>query len=213
MKLAGSSGIKLVNNTIVGGADPLGLYTDSRSMPGCSDPAQPLCPDSYSSERDTVRPHAATMDWMPRLDLMLDNIIAYPSATGYCGVSTPFCITVKDASATVALESIFHEADAARGIPKTRIDGNVYANGAGTVISTTSKYATVAAFGTAMAGAPVNLAGFEAAGRNGDAWVTPNGSPTTALTAEHGSAVATPADARINLYVPAGTKHFGVLAR
>ena len=56
LKIAGSSGVKLLNNTIVGGADPIGVYVDSRSKPGCADPSQPLCAGSYSSDRDTVRP-------------------------------------------------------------------------------------------------------------------------------------------------------------
>ncbi|TAH37484.1 hypothetical protein EYC59_00005, partial [Candidatus Saccharibacteria bacterium] len=85
VKLAGSSGLKLINNTIIGGSDPVGIYTDSRSKPGCADPSQPLCANSYGSDRDTVHPRMATMDWVPRLDMMINNIIAYPTSAGYCG--------------------------------------------------------------------------------------------------------------------------------
>lgn len=209
VKLAGSSGLKLVNNTIIGGTDPIGIYTDSRSKPGCADPTKPLCEGSYSSDRDTARPFPATLDWMPRLDLMLDNIVAYPTGSGYCGGTTPVCITLKNAAATVTLESVLHKAEPGRGIPETRMDGNVYANGGGSVFSTTTQYTSIAAFATAMAGPPVNIAGFEAAGRDGDKWVAASGAPGPELA--HSEAVATPTDARINAYVPAGTKHFGVL--
>ena len=144
VKLAGSSGLKIVNNTIVGGKDPVGLYTDSRSKPGCSDPSQPLCEGSYRSERDNYHPRLPTMDWMPRLDLMLNNIVAHPAIDGFCGNKTPFCITETNADATVPLNQILHKADAARGIPRTRrIDGNVYVNGSGSLIAIREKAVTL----------------------------------------------------------------------
>ena len=56
VKLAGASGLVLVNNTIVGAGVTLGVYVDSRSKPGCADPSQPVCPGSMATDRDKVRP-------------------------------------------------------------------------------------------------------------------------------------------------------------
>jgi len=214
VKLAGSSGLKLVNNTIVGGVDPLGLYTDSRSKPGCSDPAQPLCPGSYRSERDNYHAHAATMDWIPRLDLMLNNVIAFPSSSGFCGQKVPLCITLTNADAAVPLSRIIHAADPSRNIPRTQIDGNVYANGTGSVIDIRERaeqLPSATAFGAAMAGPPVHIDKMEARGLSGDVYVNPDGSPTATLSGLHQKAVPIPSDDVINEFVPAGTRHYGVL--
>jgi hypothetical protein len=212
LRLAGSSGLRVVNNTVVGGGAPIGVYTDNRSKPGCSDPAQPLCANSYSSDRDTVRPHLATMDWMPRIDLIINNIFVYPTAANYCGTNMVMCILSNNADASAPLETIIHKADAARGIPQTYMDGNVYANGTAKIIDTDlGSYLNNAAFSTAMAAAPVSISGLEAAGKTGNSYVGTDGTPTATLSAIHAQAVAVPTDALINQYVPAGARHFGVL--
>ncbi len=211
VKLAGSSGLKLINNTIIGGSDPIGIYTDSRSKPGCADASQPLCANSYGSDRDSVHPHQATMDWVPRLDMMVNNIIAYPKGAGYCGVTTAVCITQKNGGANIPLSTIIHQADSLR--PKTVISGNVYANGSGTIISTPAgKYTTPSAFSAAMVSA-VNISGLEAGAWYGSTYVGNDGTPTGALTALSDQATAIPTDATINQYLPAGTKHYGVTFR
>lgn len=212
VKLAGSSGLKLINNTIIGGADPVGIYVDNRSIAGCADSSQPLCANSYNSDRDSVRTRPATLDWMPRVDLMLNNIIAYPDTKGYCPTTAPFCITKSNGTATAAIDDIIHQADASRGIPQTRTDGNVYANGSGSIIDTSvGAYTQLSTFTSAMAGAPVSIPGLETNGKFGNSLVNTDGSPTASLTAIHNQAVAIPTDAAINAYIPAGTKHFGVL--
>ena len=210
VKLAGASGLRLVNNTIVGAADPLAIYVDTRSKPGCSDPSKPLCAGSYSSDRDYVRPRPATLDWMPRLDLMINNVIAYPTGSGYCGGTTTLCIMSANGSATAPLNTVIHQADSSRGIPKSVVNGNVYANGSGRVAVTGGTgYTTHSAFGSALAGSPVSLSGSEAAGKTGNSWVNADGSPTDALRARSSEAVAVPSDATINTYLPAGTKAYG----
>lgn len=212
LKLAGASGIRLVNNTIVGAADPIGVYVDSRSKAGCADPAKPLCAGSYKTDRDYVRPRPATLDWMPRIDLMLNNVIAYPTSSGYCGVTTAMCITDANGTARAPIETVIHKADSSRGIPQTRIDGNVYANGSGTVVSTTrGKHSSHSAFGSAMGATPVSIAGVEKAGKTGNKWVNADGQPTSSLKSVFGEAVAAPTDAAINKYIPAGTRAYGYL--
>lgn len=211
VKTAGSSGVKIINNTIVGGTSPVGVYTDNRSIPGCADPSQALCANSYSSDRDTLRAHPATLDWIPRIDIMQNNIIAYPNGSGYCGV-TLVCMTQTNGSVTVAINTTIHKADSLR--PQTIINGNVYANGAGALISRSGAgYSTLAAFIAYASGAPIGIAGFESAGKAGNSWVNADGSPTAALSAVHGEALAIPANANINQYIPAGTKHYGVLSK
>jgi hypothetical protein len=212
VKLAGASGLVLVNNTIVGGSDPVGVYVDSRSKPGCADPSKPLCAGGTSTDRDKVRPWLPRLDWMPRIDLMINNIITYPKASGYCGGLVTVCITGSNGTATAPLNTVIHKADPSRGIPQTVIDGNVYANGSGTAVSTTvGKFATHSTFGTAMASSPVSIGGIEARGKTGNSWVNGDGSRTSALSAKNSEAVAVPTNAKINQYVPAGTRAYGYL--
>jgi hypothetical protein len=209
LKLAGSSGLKLVNNTIVGGADAVGIYTDSRSMTGCADPSKPKCPTALSSDRDTVRSLPSTLDWKPRLDLMINNVLVTPSSAGYCGLSL-VCITLKNGEASFGIQDVIHKADSARGIPQTRIDGNVYATASGALVrSSSAGWTTLASWTSAMAASPVGIAGIDATSKSGTSWATSTGAPTAALTAANGQAVAIPNDANINQYLAAGTKRFG----
>lgn len=213
LKAAGSSGLHLVNNTFVGGTDPVAVYTDSRSLPGCSDPAtNPICPAaaSYPSVIDRVHPHLATMDWMPRIDMMLNNVIAYPTGTSLCGSLTDLCITNTNASASQPMNAVIHKADS-RGIPQTVMDGNVYAAGSnGVIIKAANKnYTTTQDFSSAMAGSPVSISGIDANAKYGSSWVLTNGQPTAALTAANGSAIAVPSNTIINKYLSAGIKRYG----
>ncbi len=213
VKLAGSSGIVLVNNTLVGGVDPIGVYTDPRSKPGCASAANGYC--QISSDVQTRYPRPATMDWMPRIDMMINNIVAYPNGATYCGGAEPLCImTSHSAGATAPIQTIIHKADNSRGIPQTIINGNVYANGAGVLIRVSNpaaNYSSLSSWTSAMAGSPVSIAGIDANSKSGNTWVNSDGSPTSSLAAAHNQAVAVPTNTVINKYIPAGTKHYGVL--
>lgn len=221
VKLAGSSGLRLVNNTIVGGADGVGIYVDKRSLPGCSDPLNALCSGSLKSDRDIARKRPPTLDWMPRLDLMLNNIVAYPTDRGLCGERLNLCITDynridKRNVAEQPLEAVLHPADPARGIAATFMGGNVYANGDEAIIGVpnpandrTIALDSVAEFEEFVA--EVSVGGLEATSLVGDGYVNADGSPTEELSALHGSAQPAPADAEINRYIPAGTRHFGAI--
>ncbi len=214
VKIAGSSGVKMVNNTIVGGNDTVGIYTDSRSMPGCAVVGQPLCAGSYASERDSLRTRPDTLDWMPRVDLMLNNIITDPTGQSYCGRPTPVCVTISNASATAPIETIFHQAEPGRGIPQTVVDGNVFSNstnGTSLLVAGGTNITTLAAWITKLGTAPINLPGMEAAGRSGSSWVNSDGTPTAALNAVQNQAAAVPTDSAVNEYIPAGTRHYGAI--
>jgi hypothetical protein len=123
VRLAGSSGLRLVNNTIVGGADNVAILTDTRGNK--YDSNGDGTPDRYCSEHkfrygqggnhaadcnvfsttqfDTVRPGQyavapATnltpgLTWQPKLDLFVNNILANPTTTGTCGAALGLCIT------------------------------------------------------------------------------------------------------------------------
>lgn len=213
VKIAGSSGVNIVNNTLIGGTDPIGVYTDDRSIIGCSDPANPPC-GSWGHLRDTQRPLPATMDWIPRIDLMINNIVAYPTSSGYCGVQVTVCFTQRNTNAYVPIEWTIHKADSLR--PQTLINGNVYANGTGNIVAINEPrglYTTTSAFATAMAGLPVGIAGFETAGKYGNTYVSPDGTPTAVLAPLHGQAVPIPTNSAMNLFIPAGTRHYGVTYR
>jgi hypothetical protein len=210
-RLAGSSGLKIINNTIVGGADVLGIFTDVRSMPGCADPSKPLCADSYNSDRDSVRALPSTLDWMPRLDYMINNIIAYSTNTGWCG-NTTMCISVSSSEASAPIETIIHKADSSRGIPQTFIDGNVFANGTNRLINASNvSYYSLTNFNSAMAASPVFISGIEANGKFGNSWINPDGSPTSTLSSVHNQAIPVPTNANVNMYIPAGTRYYGVI--
>ncbi len=215
LKIAGSSGVKLINNTLVGGKNILGIYTDSRSVPGCvSSSANCLGASNYSSDRDAVHTRPVTLDWMPRIDLMINNIIAHPTSSQYCGTNA-VCITESNPPASAALNTIIHKADASRGIPQTQMNGNVYANGtAGTnqIIwaSSAGNWKTLPLFISAMQNAPVGIPNLESNGQYGNSWVNADGSPSTSLLGIHSQAFAVPTNAIINQYIPAGTKHYGV---
>ncbi|HSH56120.1 MAG TPA: right-handed parallel beta-helix repeat-containing protein [Candidatus Limnocylindrales bacterium] len=211
VKLAGSSGLKLVNNTIVGGRDPIGIYVDNRSKPGCADPSKPLCANSYGSDRDTVRPRPSTLDWMPRLDLSINNIVAHPTASSFCSMLTAMCITASNGDASAPINTVIHKADTTRGIPQTVMNGNVYVNGTSKIIATAiGSYTTTGAFSSAMAGSPVNISGLDAQSKYGTSWVNADGTPSSSLSGAHGQAVAVPSNADINEFIPAGTRHYGV---
>lgn len=213
-KAVGSSGLVMVNNTFVGGIDPMGVYTDPRSRPGCSTRTSSTGYCQISTDVQTRFPIPSTMDWMPRIDVMLNNIIAYPTNTQYCQVQA-FCITTYHADAgDRPIETIIHKADASRGIPQTVINGNVYANGSGTLIRVSKpavNYTSLSAWTAAMAASPVSIAGIDANSKAGNSWVNSDGSPTSALSAAHGQAIAVPTNTAINKWIPAGTKHYGVL--
>lgn len=218
LKTAGSSDLYIVNNTIIGG-QPFIVATDSRSIPGCSDPTQPLCSGSLSSDRDTnsSHPHPATLTWIPSVNLAINNIIGYPtSAICYSPNTVNFCITTHNSSANVALNTILHPADPSNNVPQTLIDGNIYANGSNPVIEVGNNsgvfttYANGAAFGSAMAGSPVSISGFEAHGYTGNQYINSDGTQTSTLQALEGNAVAVPTESNINPYLAAGTKHYGV---
>lgn len=209
-KLAGSSGLKIVNNIIVGGKDPLSIYTDSRSKPGCADPSQALCSGSYSSDRDTRRTLPQTMDWMPRVDLMINNIIAYPDSATYCGSATAVCVMLSNSSASTTVQKVFHQAnDPYSGIPKTVVNGNVYA-GSQLFRVNSSSYNSLSAIASLLSSSPVNLSGSESAGLSGNNYVNSDGSPTSELAGRHSSAYPVPNDSVINQFIAAGTKHYGV---
>lgn len=213
MRLVGSSGIRLINNTSVGGANPFGIYTDSRSIAGCSTrTTSNPCPSSIPSDLQTVYPIPSTLDWMPRIDYMANNIFAYPTGTYICA-STAACYNTTNSSANRPIETIIHKADPARGIPQTFIDGNVYANGSSSLVRVSTPaaaYSTLSAWTSAMAGSPVGIPGIDANSKSGNSWVNTNGSPTASLEAVHNEAVPVPTDSVVNKYIPAGTRRYGV---
>lgn len=213
LKSPGTSHDYFVNNTIIGGV-PVIVPTDSRSIAGCS--TNTTSPCGISSDVDQYHTHLATMTWIPSIDLMLNNIVAYPTTSSTCNPTIPFCINQLNSSAKVPLNEIIHPADPTNNVPQTFIDGNVYANGSGSAISikntsgTATNYANGGAFATAMAGSPVSISGFEVHSYTGNQYVNSDGSPTSTLSALFGNAAPIPTNATINPYLSAGTRHYGV---
>lgn len=213
VKTAGSSGLRIINNTIVGGKEPIGVYTDDRSRPGCADPSKPYCSGSWTKVRDEVRPYDPLIDFYPRVDLMVNNILAYPTAAGYCGKNTVVCFTIKNDTAVAPLETIIHKANASRGIPETKINNNVYVNdGSPLVVTPSGTYTKLSDFTAAMSASPVSISGIESNGKQGKEFVNSDGTPTASLISAYGQAAAIPSNTSINQYIPSGTTHFGVIS-
>lgn len=229
VKLAGSSGLRLINNTIVGGSHALGILTDSRSRPGCADPRTASC-IAENSDRDYTADRPASIDWMPRLDVLLNNVIAFPTQTGYCDAPAALCITTKaklskdtrNPWTVVPIESILHPANASRGIPATLIAGNIYqvSGEAATptpiitkIQDTPAKHASLPAWQGYTQSAPIQL-GLDLVG--GSLFVTgddPNLAPAKWVcdgnsTRLQGGAPV-PVDPLINTYLAAGTTRYG----
>lgn len=239
LRLAGSSGIKLVNNTIVGGADVIGVYTDARSKNygsnrPCSEHSARYrqggdhwrdCNVGSTSDFDRARPGAygggsnltPGMKWKPKIDLMVNNIIANPSGKGNCGKKVTLCaisyLAWNGVNASVEANSIFHK--------KSIIDGNLYQTGGALVkmhtasgqrgtftADTLRELKNSAGFGASYYGLDV-----ESHGKNADVgtWVGSDGKPKPKLDSIHGDAASSPNDPAVTKYVPAGTKHYGAL--
>ena len=238
--VAGSSGVKMINNTFIGGTNPVAIYTDSRSAPKCASSLYPrsacvgaVWPSNRISELNPNPPpellarkddgpvtrfgRRQSLDWMPRIDLMINNVMAYPNTSGdgpYICAKTPLCFTLAHGSATAPIETILHKANKPwSGIPETIMNGNVYAtNESGKTliyIREGTKYTDLSVFRNAMASAPVSIGGMEANGLQGTEYVNTNGSPTQKLIDRYSNAVAVPSDSSINQYISAGTKRYG----
>lgn len=224
VKMAGSSGLRLVNNTIVGGTDPFGVYIDSRSGAACAASASACLPGSGTYPGDRQGRFASsignTMDWMPRIDVMVNNIIAFPRTSSFCGGSQTLglCIMLAHSVGTsTTLDQVIHKADPTRNLPQTIIDGNVYANGTANIIRDGLKnYTSVAAWTTSLAGSPVLIPGMDAKGKSGNSWLNSDGTATSALATANTQAYVIPAytgtNAVINQYIPAGTQVYGALS-
>ncbi|MFO0920461.1 MAG: right-handed parallel beta-helix repeat-containing protein [Candidatus Saccharimonadales bacterium] len=237
---AGSSGVKMINNTIIGGTNPVAIYTDGRSAPKCASSLYPYSAcvgDVWSSNRlSELNPNpppellarqdggSATrfgrrpsLDWMPRIDMMINNVMAYPNTTEtYICPKVPLCFMLSHGSGAKApIETILHKANKPwSGIPETVMNGNVYAtNESGkTLIYIREggvKYTDLGAFRNTMAASPVSINGIEANGLQGAEYVNTNGSPTQKLIDRYSNAVPVPSDSGINSYIPAGTRRYG----
>lgn len=221
VEIAASSGVKLVNNTIVRGPkDILAFYTDPRSKPGCVTDPDVCGVKTYSSERGgpsgtSVPP---TMTWINGLDLMVNNIIGYPDGSGYCDNKVPFCFTQarsdSGVTTTSPMDAMFHKADSNR--PQTIMSNNVFANPADSasiyrIKNTTSntKY-SISQFTSFLAGAPVSIPGLESTSFSDASWFSSDGTPTAALAAKHSQAYAIPSSIT-SKYPALATKHYGVL--
>lgn len=232
----GSTGLRVIQNTIVGGPGVLGVYTDRRSYPGCADQTVSPNPSSLwtycsgtlgSLTSDRVPPplYVATNDWMPRIDEMWNNIIAWPtSGDPICtGKAVAFCVSDNNTQGGVSTQvpggagSIIHHADVPRGIPQTYMDYNVYAS-PGSIVglpnpatgdNSTLTYKTVAEYAAALAASPYSLP-LETHSWSTTGLVAPDGQPSDVLKGLENTAKVVPTDAELNVYLPAGTQCYGV---
>ena len=218
LKVAGSSGVRILNNTITGGKDALGIYADNRSLLDCAKKGTlagtaTKCP-GYDSDRWAASWEAApaAMNWLTSVDVVEGNIFAYPTSAGLCGASVPVCIARINQSANLKLENMLPDG--------LKWDCNVYAiAGAGDLARHTNPtstamigYASLIPWTNAMQQAspyPDELV--DVTSLAGSQYVNQDGTPTEVLSLLHSSSpCAFPTDPMMNAVIPAGTKHYGV---
>ena len=215
LKIAGSSGVRILNNTVVGGKDTLGIYADNRSLLDCAKKGTiagsgAACP-GFSSDRwaATWEAMPAEMDWLTRVTTVQGNIFAYPVGAGLCGGSVPLCIARINAQANLKLDEMLPS--------EVMFDCNVYAVNSGDLVRHTNPtstamiaYADLQSLTSAMAGpSPYPDISMEENALAGSQYVGADGKPTSALI-HSSSACAFPTDEMMNETIPAGTRHYGV---
>jgi hypothetical protein len=232
----GSTGMRMIQNTIVGGPGVLGVYTDRRSYPGCADMTVSPNPStlwtycsgtlgSLTSDRVPPPLYHPNNDWMPRIDEVWNNIIAWPtSGDPICaGKAVAFCMSDNNTQGAVSTQlpggagTIIHPADVARGIPQTYMDYNVYASPSAIVgfpntapnNNATITFRTIAEYQAALAAPPYSLP-LETHSLSTVGLVAPDGQPSDLLKSMEGTAKVMPTDALLNEYIPAGTQCYGV---
>ncbi len=225
VEIAGSSGVKLVNNTLVGDSDPLAFYVDKRGTPGCSTPNGGCTLIYGPSDWDVRSPIPATLDWVVKVDLMVNNVVVKTGTAtrAYGCTPAPLCFTQASGTAVSAINTEIHGATSL--LPQTFLDDNVYVNYGSNIIVATQKngnYTSASAWSSFLAGSPVSISNLEAGSKSGTSWVNNNGTPTSALSAAHNQATSIPSALsgkfptatidNIKQYMPSGdTTHYGVL--
>jgi len=106
VKIAGASGVRIRNNTLVGDKDTVGIYTDKRSLPNASKPGTKLVPGSYASDRLPAKSWDRRLTWCPEVLEFSGNTISMPTKTGYCGKPTKVCVLTRNGSARVPMSKI-----------------------------------------------------------------------------------------------------------
>lgn len=242
-RLVGSSGLKVVNNTAIGGQVPMSITVDPRSrefVPGVScanhyDRSGSQvgysfvsdCWPGYTSDLDMYRDASQTplLDWMPEILVFVNNVMSNPSGgTGPCGSNIPLCIKTYDDFGNTA--GPFDEpllVDPNLIVPSNVVfDGNLY-NRSGTFAQV--RTADDAGYVSAGQGAGI-VASDITSWRNYMGQKFKPGIDSVAVSGpnlvdasgnvtgvSHENAYPVPVDADINQWIAAGTKHFGVTRR
>jgi hypothetical protein len=191
--------------------------------------ASTACNVPYTSDFNLSRPGAYSptgkpnqtpgMNWLPEVPMLVNNVIAnqggpMPSGWTPCGGYTPVCVYgyVSSPTIDVALNTVF---------PKSAvINGNIYQTTGSQVMWLQSRGSSAATgtFRAANLAAIKGSTGFgssyfglavEANGRSGLGYVNADGTRTALLTSLDGQAAPVPVDAKVNKYVPAGSRSYG----
>ncbi len=241
IRIASGGDIRLVNNTLVGGANSISMIADPRSGRYDSDgngtkdrwcaehafrydgsSSFAACDTRYNDiiaeDFDRARSGAfgpvnrtPGMDWQMDVVMLVNNILAMPTGGG----DTNTCSA--DTNLCVRTGSVFQLANSAWGsilTPSTIADGNLYDNNDITAVVNTDGGTYTPHRGI---GAWRNvLASAPVSNTTAEAaGVSGNGlvDSNGALldTSSHSRAAAVPKDATVNEFVPAGTRHFGWL--
>ncbi len=240
VRLAGASGVIVVNNTIVGGQVPFALAGDPRSKSygaskrPCAEHTERYrqggsiasdCPPALSSDLDKARPGAfgspnltPELDWVPSASVIQNNIFAnpVPGSGGICPGGYPLCVKAYSGpSSNPELKIPANEI-----LPKGLImNGNIYQSdgevaevltSAGQQGGFTAQSVAELRGSTGLGSAFYGL-NVEGKGLAGLGFVTPDGQETAKLVGLHGNAAPVPNKPSITPYLSAGTVHYGAL--
>ena len=80
VRVAGSSGVVIVGNTLTGQGPAVGIYVDERSRKGWSDPRNPITAEMkaagvYASDRRTLAWRDPAITWMPEVRVLERNVL------------------------------------------------------------------------------------------------------------------------------------------
>lgn len=249
IRLAGASGLKIVNNTIIGGKDTIWVGTDARSkkfttstgqVRDCSEhtirygqggDALADCWIGYTSDYDVARPGAYSptgatnltpgMTWFNSFDMFVNNVIADSIGSNQCGAVVPLCVNgyinwnspnglvhqqvnLKEMfSSSMVMNGNIYQSSSGK-IAMVRADGSVSQPG-GFTAADIAAIRGASGLGSTYYGLSVESKGMSAATGLVDA------QGVVMSSVDHTNAFAVPVDAVINQYIPAGTKHYGII--
>jgi hypothetical protein len=230
VRVSGGSGVRLINNTIIGGSNPLYVIAEKRGKQvngrWLSEHVERYGGSGYNQDSggyvasDLDPGHGGSyaqsnqtsgMLWCGGADEVTNNVIVHTQGSGMCVYYRPM---TGDTSVNVEANLVVPEI----------MDGNIYSSNIGQLAQV--EVYTAGGF-SGNVGVKANLTAWRGStgigqayysyivgkdffAREGTGWVdVATGAPSAALIAAQGTAATGPSDAAVVAYVPSGNRHYG----